>query len=175
MACTGRVTAPSSPAPRWLTPTSSRFPVISGFRVVWDSRRPRGQRVLSIHLDPEISESTTDTPSLTPGVAAPAKSEVADITHGLADEVKREKGGRMYRVVTREYLASGHDGYDMLKGNKYLIEDEGGQMISAVVRKYLLGESRIGTFPQLRLKQVTLCRSTVRKSNVPSGEREHSL
>jgi 5'-nucleotidase len=30
----------------------SRFPVIAGFRVEWDSRRPPGQRVLSIHLDP---------------------------------------------------------------------------------------------------------------------------
>jgi len=46
----------------------------------------------------------------------------------------------MYRVVMREYLAGGHDGYVMFKGNKYLIEEEGGQMMSAVVRKYLLGE-----------------------------------
>jgi len=52
----------------------------------------------------------------------------------------------MYRVVTREYLASGHDGYDMLKGNKYLIEDEGGQMMSTVVRKYLLGESAVNIY-----------------------------
>lgn len=60
------------------------------------------------------------------------------------EEVKREKGGKMYKVLTREYLAGGHDGYDMLKGNKYLIEDEGGQMMSAVVRKYLLGKPVVG-------------------------------
>lgn len=63
-----------------------------------------------------------------------------NVSQDPAEEVKREKGGRMYRVVMREYLAGGHDGYVMFKGNKYLIEEEGGQMMSAVVRKYLLGE-----------------------------------
>ena len=48
----------------------------------------------------------------------------------------------MYKIVTREYMASGHDGYDVLKGSKYLVEDESGQMMSTVVRKYLLGESK---------------------------------
>ena len=57
-----------------------------------------------------------------------------------AEEVKREKDGRMYKVVTREYIASGHDGYSMLAGNKYLVNEEAGQMMSTVVRKYLLGE-----------------------------------
>ena len=100
----------------------------------WDSRRPPGQRVISVHLDPEIGESTVDTP------LSPVAGPTINITRDPTEEVKREKGGRMYRVVTREYLASGHDGYDMLKGNKYLIEDEGGQMMSTVVRKYLLGK-----------------------------------
>ena len=109
--------------------------------MVWDSRRPPGQRVISVHLDPEIGESTIDTPALSPTGVGPAINIIQD----PAEEVKREKGGRMYRVVTREYLASGHDGYEMLKGNKYLIEDEGGQMMSTVVRKYLLGESAVNS------------------------------
>lgn len=142
MARTRRVTAFSSPAFCFsLISICSRFPVISGFRVVWDSRRPPGQRVISVHLDPEIGESTIDTPTLSSTALRPAISVGQDPT----EEVKREKGGRMYKVVTREYLASGHDGYEMLKGNKYLIEDEGGQMMSAVVRKYLLGESETGS------------------------------
>ena len=123
-----------------LTQTFSRFPVVSGFRVVWDSRRPPGQRVLSVHLDPEISESTTDTPAHAPGAATPTQSSVVEISHDLVDEVKREKGGRMYKVVTREYIAGGHDGYDVLKGSRYLIDAEGGQMMSTIVRRYLLGE-----------------------------------
>ena len=112
--------------------------------MVWDSRRPPGQRVISIHLDPDIGESTVDTPTLSPTTSRPGIS----IAQDPAEEVKREKGGRMYKVVTREYLASGHDGYEMLKGNKYLIEEEGGQMMSAVVRKYLLGESKTDSPPQ---------------------------
>jgi len=127
-----------------------RFPVVSGFRVVWDSRRPPGQRVISVHLDPEIGESTIDTPALSPTTTGPT----IRVTQDPAEEVKREKGGRMYRVVTREYLASGHDGYEMLKGNKYLIEDEGGQMMSAVVRKYLLGSRFVNRMSRLARESV---------------------
>ena len=58
----------------------------------------------------------------------------------------------MYKVVTREYLAEGHDGYDALKEGRYLIDDEAGQMMSTIVRKYLLGESVVGQCFQPRLK-----------------------
>jgi len=126
-----------------------RFPAVSGFRVVWDSRRPPGQRVLSVHLDPETSESTIDTPIRAPGEDTPTKSATINASQDPADEVKREKGGRMYKVVMREYLAGGHDGYDMLKGNKYLIEEEGGQMMSAIVRKYLLGSRFVNRMSRL--------------------------
>ena len=142
--------------------------MISGFRAVWDSRRPPGQRVISVHLDAEISESTIDTPTDTSGGATPIKPAVINVDHDPNEEVKREKGGRMYRVVMREYLASGHDGYDMFKGSKYLIEDEGGQMMSTVVRKYLLGESTMELPPPSRLAEtdkisyrVTVCEPNV--------------
>lgn len=139
MARTRRVTALSLVAfCSSLIDICSRFPVTSGFRVVWDSRRPPGQRIISIHLDPEIGESTVDSSTLSSTASRPG----IGVTQDPTEEVKREKGGRMYKVVTREYLASGHDGYEMLKGNKYLIEEEAGQMMSAVVRKYLLGESK---------------------------------
>ena len=55
------------------------------------------------------------------------------------DPIPRVKGGRMYRIITREYMAQGHDGFIALKGNKYLVDDESGQMMSSIVRKYLLG------------------------------------
>jgi hypothetical protein len=53
--------------------------------------------------------------------------------------IEREKGGRKYKIVTREYMAQGHDGFLPLKGCRYLIDDENGQMMSTLVRKYLLG------------------------------------
>jgi 5'-nucleotidase len=56
----------------------------------------------------------------------------------VEEEIKREKGGRKYKIVTREYMAQGHDGYLSLAGNKYLISGEEGQLMSAIVRKYLL-------------------------------------
>ena len=55
------------------------------------------------------------------------------------EPIKREKGGRMYKIVSREYMAQGHDGFIALKGKKYLVDDESGQMMSSIVRKYLLG------------------------------------
>lgn len=88
-----------------------------------------------------MSESTTGTPTPASGVATPTQPVATNVDQGPTEEVKRKKGGRMYKVVTREYMASGHDGYGMLKGNKYLIEEEAGQMMSTIVRKYLLGES----------------------------------
>ena len=55
-------------------------------------------------------------------------------------EVKRERGGKKYKIVTREYMAQGHDGFEALKDHKYLVDDETGQMMSTIVRKYLLGK-----------------------------------
>jgi 5'-nucleotidase len=54
------------------------------------------------------------------------------------DEIKREKDGRKYIIVTREYMAQGHDGFLSLKGSKYLIDDEVGRMYSTLVRQYFL-------------------------------------
>lgn len=49
----------------------------------------------------------------------------------------------MYRIVTREYMAQGHDGYEPLKGQRYIVDDESGQIMSAIVQKYLLGMYRL--------------------------------
>ncbi|KAF4614842.1 hypothetical protein D9613_002892 [Agrocybe pediades] len=98
-----------------------RFPSISGFRVSWDSRREPGNRILGIWqiittADPENKAGTPH-----------------------EEPVKREKGGKKYVLVTREYMAKGHDGFAALTKGKVLIDDECGQMLSTIVRKYLLG------------------------------------
>lgn len=96
--------------------------------MVWDSRKSPGQRVLTIsverhrRIDPH--RSGEDTPDL--------RFEY--------EEVKRERGGKTYAVMTREYMAQGHDGFECLNGQKMIIDDEQGQMMSAIVRKYLLGQ-----------------------------------
>ncbi|KAF7800272.1 hypothetical protein EIP86_011519 [Pleurotus ostreatoroseus] len=124
-----------------------RFPIVSGFRVSWDSRRPKGQRVLGVWLVQEPSGSTSPTPFHS-GTSTPAAAAVGGLLSPegsmpsvLVDiePVKRERGGRMYRLVTREYMAAGHDGFDVFKGKTYLVDEESGQMMSTIVRKYLLG------------------------------------
>jgi 5'-nucleotidase len=109
-----------------------RFPVIAGFKVEWDSRREPGNRVTEVSL---ITETDTDEESYEP--------------------IKKEKGGRMYRIVTREYMAGGHDGYDVLKTCKQLVDEEGGMLMSAIVRKYLIGEEPFVHPEPIRLTKYT--------------------
>ncbi|KAI0670630.1 Metallo-dependent phosphatase [Trametes maxima] len=140
-----------------------RFPTISGFRVSWDSRRPPGQRVLGVWLLQEPSGSSTNpSPSSTPihsGTASPIMSHTGSAASSMSsllqpplnalvppattlvdgEPIRRVKGGRMYRIITREYMAQGHDGFLPLLGKKYLVDDESGQLMSSIVRKYLLG------------------------------------
>ncbi|KAI0928269.1 hypothetical protein AcW1_005566 [Taiwanofungus camphoratus] len=143
-----------------------RFPVISGFRVSWDSRRPAGQRVLGVWLLQEPSASSTPIPSplssasssrtslqsiqftATSTSASSSLQSIQSVPSGVAspsyalvdgDPIPRARGGRQYRIVTREYMAQGHDGFVMLKGRRYLVDDESGQMMSQLVRMYLLG------------------------------------
>ncbi len=166
MACSRRVSDYSSysrlSSPDRLLFHCSRFPVISGFRVSWDSRKPPGQRVLGVWLLQEPSGgSTANSGTNTPtqgGTTSPrprtgsASSSMSNLLQatvnsmaqpaaGLVDAepIKRVKGGKTYKIVTREYMAQGHDGFLPLKGNKYLVDDESGQLTSAIVRKYLLG------------------------------------
>ncbi len=106
---------------------------MSGFRVTWDSSRPKGQRVVSIRLALDQKDSNH---------AEPSDEEPTGLDGA---PVERQKGGQMYKVVTRQYMAEGHDGYNALKGCKYLIDDENGKLMSALVRQYLLGEWKFET------------------------------
>ncbi|OBZ75651.1 Trifunctional nucleotide phosphoesterase protein YfkN [Grifola frondosa] len=146
-----------------------RFPVISGFRVSWDSRRPPGKRVLGIWLLQEPGSSTNPSPSPTPtpsGAASPASMSASSSMTSLlqpapvlidGDPILRVRGGRKYRIVSREYMASGHDGFEMLKGQKYLVDDESGQMMSIIVRKYVLGCRFVNRLSRMiNVKQVQL-------------------
>lgn len=63
---------------------SSRFPVIAGFRVSWDSRKKPGQRVLGVWL----------------------KKEKQNAEGGYEEEaIERSANGRKYVLLTREYMA----------------------------------------------------------------------
>ena len=108
--------------------------MITGFRVSWDSRHPPGQRVLGVWLledqADDVSVVSNDSELSTP---APRDGEA----------ISRDDTKPKYRILTREYMAQGHDGFTPLGGNKYLIDDESGQITSTVVRKYLLGPSVI--------------------------------
>lgn len=94
--------------------------MVSGFRVSWDSRKPPGERVLGVWLLNEAGGNLSEAP------------------------VPRTQTGQKYKIVTRDYIAQGHDGFLSLKGSNYLIDDENGALMSGIVRKYLLGE---GAFP----------------------------
>ncbi|KAG6833489.1 hypothetical protein H0H87_006061 [Tephrocybe sp. NHM501043] len=102
-----------------------RFPVISGFRVSWDSRREPGDRVLGVWLTRESEETAVD-----------GKPILKDTE-------------RTYKIVTREYMAQGHDGFLAFKGKPYLVDDESGHLMSSIVRKYLLGSQFVAMMANL--------------------------
>ncbi|KAJ3754516.1 Metallo-dependent phosphatase-like protein [Lentinula raphanica] len=108
-----------------------RFPVVSGMRVTWDSRAEPGNRIIGIWLTKEMEDSIYNAD----GGSGYSTPRVVD-----AEPIARVKGGRQYNIVSREYMAQGHDGFVALQGRKYLVDDESGQPMSTVVRKYLLGE-----------------------------------
>jgi 5'-nucleotidase len=110
--------------------------VITGFRVSWDSRRPPGQRVLGVWLLEDLSDDESVV-SNDNGLVTPALKD--------GEVISRDDNEAKYKIVTREYMAQGHDGFTPLSGNKYLIDDESGQITSTIVRKYLLGPSVINS------------------------------
>ncbi|KAF5358493.1 hypothetical protein D9756_001737 [Leucocoprinus leucothites] len=115
-----------------------RFPVISGFRVTWDSRRPPGQRVLSVTLLKNGEKHSSN------GSQEQTVEE---------EPILRQRGGKKYKIVTRDYIAEGHDGFDVLKGSPYLIDHESGDLMSGIVRKYLMGSQFVNKMLRLTVEQ----------------------
>ncbi|PKI82840.1 hypothetical protein MVES1_003744 [Malassezia vespertilionis] len=137
-----------------------RFPQISGLHVVWDSSREPGKRVVSVdilqqpfdgvkersarkirkQIREHFSYATDDDNSVT----------VLRAMNKVKEPLARDK---MYRVVTREYLALGNDGFHALARGRYIIDDETGQLMATIVRKFLLGASYIWRWKQLRNRE----------------------
>jgi len=136
--------------------------VISGFRVSWDSRRPPGQRVLGVWLQEEQADDAS-TMSTDSGLSTPALKD--------GDPISRDHTEPIFKILTREYMAQGRDGFTPLRGNKYLIDDEAGQITSTVVRKYLLGtllvDSAKGTRKLTGCVRVTICKEASPFQQVP--------
>lgn len=88
--------------------TEGRFLQISGFRFVFDSSKPPGQRVVSIEIQDEESDGSVR-------------------YHTLTDtEVKT--------LCTKEYLAQGKDGYEILKGLPIVMDSEACSNLPTMVR-----------------------------------------
>ncbi|EST07465.1 Phosphoesterase domain protein [Kalmanozyma brasiliensis GHG001] len=150
-----------------------RFPQVAGMMVKWDSRKPPGKRLVSV----ELLDNPLDTPS--PAAEDDAmdvdKEEDTDANVGKLRRfsVTKLPGGgydvevhrpalvsrgplemdKTYRVVTREYLAEGYDGFDALKRGEFVVDHENGQLMSAIVRKFLLGASYLWRMKQIRRLQ----------------------
>ena len=92
-------------------------------RISWDSRRQPGERVIGIWLLLEGENGHNNENGVRLNL----------------EPVLRVKGGRKYKIITREYMADGHDGYEALRGSRQLIDHESGDLMSSIVRRYLLG------------------------------------
>jgi len=136
-----------------------RFPQVAGMRVVWDSRRPPGKRVISVHIlhqpyDGQVDESSNELKMKMRRFYKFAPDDEDDegsvMVYRSSPRVREAlQMDKTYRVVTRGYLASGNDGYDMLKQGKFIVDGENGQLMSTIVRKFLLGATYIWRWNQL--------------------------
>lgn len=140
-----------------------RFPQVAGMQVVWDSNREPGHRVISVDLlhqpfDGEVTEGTNvfmkirDSYLYEPDYCSDNEQSV--MVHRAIPKVKKPLVmDQTYWVVTREYLAQGNDGYSALKRGRYIIDDESGQLMSAIVRKFLLGATYIWRWNHLQSRK----------------------
>ncbi|TXT12211.1 uncharacterized protein COLE_02621 [Cutaneotrichosporon oleaginosum] len=131
-----------------------RFPIVSGLAVDWDHRKPPGKRINSIHLTVQTTEHKDDDhdPSAkVTFVEQPdgTRIEIKQAEVTLGEEIKNVEGGRMYSVITREYMAQGFDGFEALKDRRMIVDHEVGQSMSSIIRSFLLGSSFIFRMKQL--------------------------
>ncbi|KAJ7093165.1 Metallo-dependent phosphatase-like protein [Mycena epipterygia] len=131
-----------------------RFPVISGFRVSWDSRRSPGERVLGIWLLNEVEDSESGHNSVS-GHSTPRLVDGAPI---------QRTNDKTYKMVTRQYMAEGHDGFVALKRGKHIIDDEAGSTFSTFVRKYLMGSHYVNTMARLAPSDVANLHPTAKSA-----------
>ncbi|KAJ3741932.1 Metallo-dependent phosphatase-like protein [Lentinula detonsa] len=145
-----------------------RFPVISGMRVTWDSRRGPGNRITGIWLTKEMEDSIYNGS----GGSGYSTPRVVD-----SEPILRVKGGKQYKIVSREYMAQGHDGFVALQGRKYLVDDESGQPMSSIVRKYFLGSQYVNRLARMIEHPSTenLCESTKNAVYREKAHRQHQL
>ena len=118
--------------------------MLSGFRVEWDSRLPPMHRITGLWL---TSDNPRHAVRLFLSKLHP-QHRVTDVE--LAEAIKgeaipNEEGGKMYKIATREYMYTGHDGFDALVGKHCLVDDESGMIMSSIVRKFLLGELNLSS------------------------------
>ena len=94
----------------------------------WDSRKDPGSRILGIWLlKPNVSSKQ-------------ASSQVNE------EPIERVAGVRKYKIVTREYMAQGHDGFTALTKGRLLIDHDCGSIMSSIVRKYMLGKGQYPSY-----------------------------
>lgn len=136
-----------------------RFPQISGMRVVWDSSKEPFHRVVSVDFlrlpfDGKFSSSEKLKMKIRNEFALVPSSEADDdvvTVHRIPASVKEPlQLDKKYNVVTRGYLANGNDGYTSLQEGDFVVDFEAGELMSTIVRKYLLGASYIYRWKQLR-------------------------
>lgn len=147
-----------------------RFPQVAGMMVKWDSRKPPGNRLVSVELldnpldspSPMADDNSMDVDTSEPDVGKLRRFSVTKLPGGGYDlEVNHpalvSRGplemDKTYRVVTREYLAEGYDGFEALRRGTFVVDHENGQLMSAIVRKFLLGASYLWRMKQVRRLQ----------------------
>ena len=140
-----------------------RFPQVAGMQVVWDSSREPGHRVVSVNLlkqpfDGQNSNShdlrmkIRNSYKYSPDHESEEENTI--MVHRMAPKIKEPlELNKTYNVVTREYLSLGNDGYEAFTRGRFIVDDESGQLMSTIVRRFLLGATYISRWNHLRTQR----------------------
>lgn len=103
-----------------------RFPQLAGMRISFNPNAPPGKRLVEAKVR-RISHLSLE------------KRDQASDRSDLIQSYEPIRLDHTYRVVTRNYMAKGFDGFSALTKGEYLVGEEDGSMAPTLVRRYFLG------------------------------------
>ncbi|GBC00114.1 hypothetical protein RclHR1_03750013 [Rhizophagus clarus] len=108
-----------------------RFPVVSGLKIEYNPNAEPGHRLRNVWLT-EKSPNTS------------GKNVVESVEsdhHEKPNILGKLDSQKTYTVCTRNYLASGYDGYTAFAkpNTQFLVDEENGILLSTLIRRYFLG------------------------------------
>ncbi|CAB4398555.1 unnamed protein product [Rhizophagus irregularis] len=104
-----------------------RFPVVSGLKIEYNPNAEPEHRLRNVWLTEKSPHTTGES--------------VVESDYEKPNIIEKLDLHKIYTVSTRNYMASGYDGYTAFAqpNTQYLVDEENGIILSTLIRRYFLG------------------------------------